>query len=118
MGDDDKMSSSETAYRAVVEYQEAGKRLERARAWGPDVSNTQSTPFIVWGAFLGFMIGAFSGVEHGFVAGLGAMLAGMAIGAGLFWSFGKALRWTCWGIGAACRTIFKLVKGQPLEPPV
>jgi hypothetical protein len=49
MGDDNSnFSSSETAYRAVREYQDAQSRSE-SRWGGPDVSSKKGTPMIVWG---------------------------------------------------------------------
>lgn len=49
MGDDNSnFSSSETAYRAVREYQDAQSRSE-SRCGGPDVSSKKGTPVIVRG---------------------------------------------------------------------
>jgi len=118
MSDDNNRSSSETAYRAVVEYQEAGKRAERLKGWSPDTSNTQSTPLVVWGAMLGLLIGAFSGGSHGFLVSLVVMALWMAIGAGLAWGAGKTFRLCMRMLGFVFRTAKKVVKGQPLEPPV
>jgi len=43
---------------AVMASRKARERAE-ARGPGPDVSSKQSTPAIVWGAFLGLIISAF-----------------------------------------------------------
>jgi hypothetical protein len=85
------MSSSETAYRAVLEVQAANDRAERS--WGgPDVSNQQSTPLIVWGALFGLVVGAFGTGKYSFLASIGIVIASMAICAGIVWGIGKAFR--------------------------
>jgi hypothetical protein len=90
MNEERPLTSSEVALRVVQTVLEQ-KRRDENRDWkGPDVSSKQSTPLIVWGAFFGLVVGAFSGGSHGFLAGLVSMFAGMAIGAGLVWGIGKA----------------------------
>jgi len=84
------MSSSEVAYRMVLENQAASERANSA--FTPDVSNTQSTPLIVWGALFGLVVGAFSGGSHSILASIGIMLASMFICAGIVWGIGKAFR--------------------------
>ena len=74
--------------------------------------------FVVWGAMLGLVIGAFSGGTHGFFVSLGIMALWMAIGAGLAWGAGKTFRLCIRMLVFVFKTAKKVVKGQPLEPPV
>lgn len=104
MSEDRQLSSSEVAYRAVLAVQEHARRAENA--WtGPDTSNQQSTPLIVWGAFLGFVAGAFGGGSSGFIASIFTMLFSMAAGAGVFWCIGKAFGLFCRLLGYIFREI-------------
>lgn len=118
MSDDDRPSISETAYRAVREYQDAQSHSE-SRWGGPDVSSKESTSMIVWGALAGLFISAFS-VDPAYPITLILIpAAGIAIGAGIGWSIGKLFRFT---FVTLPRLLFggvsKIVKGEPREPPV
>ena len=118
MSDNDNLSSSETAYRAVLEYQDAQRRSE-SRWSGPDTSSRETTSMHVWGAMAGLFISAFQVDISQPVTLVAIPAAGIAIGAGLGWCIGKIFRLV---FKTLPRLLFggvsKIVKGEPREPPV
>ena len=118
MSDDNNRSSSETAYRAVLEYQDAQRRSE-ARWSGPDTSSKESTSMHVWGAMAVLFISAFQVDPSQPITLIAIPAAGIAIGAGIGWSIGKIFTLVFKTIP---RLLFggvsKIAKGEPREPPV
>jgi hypothetical protein len=113
MSDDNKPSSSETAYRAVLEYQNA-KSIAESRWSGPDTSSKETTSIHVWGALAGLFISAFQVDPAQPITLIAIPAAGIAIGAVLGWTIGKIFRLI---FVTLPRLLFggirKVVKGKP-----
>jgi hypothetical protein len=91
----------EAAYRAVVASQEAQARADGA--FTPSTDSNKSTPFYVWGALFGLVVGAF-GIDTNRPLWFLSPFVMMAFGAFLFWGFGKLL-------GLVLRTLFVTLPG-------
>ena len=106
---DEKMSSSEVAYRAVLAAQESQRRAESA--FQVDTSNQQSTPVHVWGALLGLVIAAFAVDASRPISFITAPIMGIAVGWGFVWLLRKTVLLFFSTLGKVFRGIAKVVRG-------
>jgi hypothetical protein len=107
---DEKMSSSEVAYRAVLAVQESQRRAEQ-NSFQVDTSNPQSTPVHVWGALLGLVIAAFAVDASRPISFITAPIMGIAFGWGFVWLLRKTVLLFFATLGMVFRGIGKILKG-------
>jgi hypothetical protein len=84
---DENPAPHETAYRAVVAYQEA-KAQAKSRHHSIDVSNNRKTSMMVFGVFFGLILTAFK-VDPKAPLTFLTPLAGMVIGGLIGWTIGR-----------------------------